>query len=588
MKEYIQNEKELKDFSKKIMNTDDNSLKDNYSSYISILQGIFNKCFSSPEITKNEHNKCFCQYQYHLPMFKLELIGRENYKSASEHFLNALLYLCKDFSFVQKKEGLKNSAKHYLNVIKNSPKIKIFEKEFFKSIESNIFELYSELDKINDKDFKYLINNSISIWILKISTAVEQVYTDERLDILKDFLLLIGEISKKIDKDDYFSKHHLLLSKYITKKRELFYYINKFIPSIEKPLEESQRNELMKNITSIIRELEELVNQDKKTVNNLNNLGNCSDYIKIMNLLDRETVKYFSLLYEQQNIIKSIRQLNKIFELIKTNWQIISKNAPEILDYYFSESLLINSVLNLKIMSNEFLRYGRFIRDDDWKKGIFDALSKHFNDVVEKIFKYQINNKYIESFRIIITQNTGKFIELIVYYLLQQFIEKQILSDNSLKDIKNNELKELFNTIASEKNKENVIWNYKDNSNTGNSSTGEIDIYIKNKCALLLKSGIISESDRNSLEKDIEFSIKLKVQLVFIIIDLTKNPEFYGEILNRIKNEDKNINNTRILVLDLENLLKELIRITNTIGKEKKVFEIEKDNVLSLAGFLNL
>ncbi len=111
---------------------------------------------------------------------------------------------------------------------------------------------------------------------------------------------------------------------------------------------------------------------------------------------------------------------------------------------------------------------------------------------------------------------------------------------------------------------EDIKWSYKINDT-------DIDIFIPDKYAIFLKTGIIGSSDRKRIQKELENSQNFNV---FYFLDIAKNLDVVKDIISQQDN--------RIKFIDIGKFLNEIYDLAERVGVQ---MELSKSSLKSLTGF---
>jgi len=97
----------------------------------------------------------------------------------------------------------------------------------------------------------------------------------------------------------------------------------------------------------------------------------------------------------------------------------------------------------------------------------------------------------------------------------------------------------------------------------------DIDIYIEDKAAIFIKSGILQPLDLKKIKKEIFIATNFNIPKIFVVIDISKN-----QVKKNLKSDyEKNLN---IEFIDLGLFLREVLNI----AKGKIPLNLEKHTIL--------
>jgi hypothetical protein len=132
-----------------------------------------------------------------------------------------------------------------------------------------------------------------------------------------------------------------------------------------------------------------------------------------------------------------------------------------------------------------------------------------------------------------------------------------------LNEIRNDDIRNLMELVLNSKSEE-VRWSHR-------ISDIEIDIFVSDKYAIFLKTGIIGSSDRKRIQKELEISKKYDV---FYLLDIAKNLDVVKSINSRSDN--------RIILIDIGVFLNEIYKFAKEVGVQ---MELPRSSIKSLTGF---
>jgi hypothetical protein len=481
----------------------------------------------------------------------------------------AVISLAKGHHYVALKEwleGFKNFIE-YTNEIKDASKwfgsIDYYRSRF-NYISQKRVEIFGKLPLVKFNEiitaFENVINaisttNSLSTEIQEtlidtidfiVSNSTE-IYTDEHL-LRKN--VLIDLLKKFDDKNNYIIGMKSRIE-FMLLKKELHYYLR----------------EILKNNVADKSKLESIINQMKKTAgrekNNFNKVNNGKkfDWKKFLSKIDELTTEYYNALWLKSNLIEAIKCLEKIFSKIQDNINIISTTC--MFQYFVNEFLFLQNYFKLLLVANDFKDFAQKDGAYEWQKKLSNDISNKIIYIATKNFKYNIPQEIRRSLLIVEESAAGKVLEFINFYLLKELITNKHQALTKLNVIRDSEIRNLIELVLNSKSEE-IKWSYKIHNT-------DIDIFILDKCAIFLKTGIIGSRDRKRIQKELEIS---KNCYVFYLLDIAKNLDVVKDKISKHDN--------RIKYIDIGKFLNEIYDFAKNVGVP---MELSKSSIKSLTGF---
>jgi hypothetical protein len=518
----------------------------NLINYEENLNKIYKKV---KKVWGNEQNKEYINFNY-FPCKAVISLAKGHHYSALKEWL----------------EGFKNFIE-YTNEVKDASKW-LGSIDYYRSRYSYISEKRVEifgslpLVKFNEiiTAFENVINaisptNSLSIKIQEtlidaidsIITNSTEIYTDEHL---RRKNVLIDLLKKFDDKNNYIVGMKCRIE-FILLKKELHYYIREILRGKEPD---------KSNLERVIKQMKEAAGREKNNFKKVKN-GIKVDWKKVLSEIDVLVTKYYNTLWLQNNLLGAIKCLEQIFSKIRDNLNMIS--TPSMFQYFVNEFIFLQNYLKLLLLAKDFKD---FVQKDgvyEWQKKLSEDISNEIISIAAKNFKYNISQDIRRSLFIVEESVSGKVLEFIIFYLLKELITNKHQALTKLNEIRDSKIRNFIELVLNSKSKE-IKWSYKIHNT-------DIDIFISDKCAIFLKTGIIGSSDRKRIQKELEIS---KNCYVFYLLDIAKNLDV---VKDKISKEDN-----RVKFIDIGKFLNEIYDFAKTVGVK---MELSKSSIKSLTGF---
>jgi len=414
----------------------------------------------------------------------------------------------------------------------------------FKKIKTAFEEVISTIstNRLSIKIQETLIDAIDSI----VSSSTE-IYTEEHL-LKKDGIIALLE--KFQDTNNYIVGVKSRIE-FMLLKKELHYYLRKILR--ERTLDKSK-------IKEVIEQMRETAGREKNNFRKVNN-GEKINFKRFLSEIDVITSEYYKTLWLEENLIDAVKRLEEIFSEIRDHLNII--RSASLFQYFVNEFLFLQNYIKLLLVANDFKDFANQEGGYKWQKELSEEISNSIISIAQEKFKYKITPNMKRKLLIVEQSVGGKFLEFIVFYLLKELSiverEKIKLSDT----IVDNDTSSLLNIVLTS-NTEEIKWSYK-------IGETDIDIFIQNKCAIFIKSGIIGSYDRQKIQKEIEITKNYKV---FYLLDIAKNLSVVKKIMEKYGNQ--------IVIIDVGKFLNEIYDFAKKAGI---AIELSKSSIKSLTGF---
>jgi hypothetical protein len=524
----------------------ENGLSNDLKKYEKTLNNIYQQI---QKILNDEQNKRYINFNY--------------------FSCKAMISLAKGYHYVALKEwleGLKNFIE-YTNEVKDIGKwlesINYYRSRY-SYISQKRVEIFGNLPLVKFNEiitaFENAINaistaNSLSTEILEtLIDTIDSIVSDSAEIYSNDHLrrkdLLIDLLKKFDNKNNYIIGMKSRIE-FMLLKKELHYYLR----------------EILKNKVADKLKLESIINQLKKTAgrekNNFKKVNNGKkiDWKKFLSEIDKLTTEYYNALWLKSDLIKAIEKLEEIFLKIRDNINIISTSY--MFQHFVNEFLFLQNYFKLLLVANDFKDFSRKKGAYEWQKKLSNDISNEIISIATKNFKYNIPQGIRRSLLIVEVSVAGKVLEFIIFYLLKELINHKHQALPKINAIRDSAIRNFIELVLNSKS-EDIKWSYKINDT-------DIDIFIPDKYAIFLKTGIIGSSDRKRIQKELENSQNFNV---FYFLDIAKNLDVVKDIISQQDN--------RIKFIDIGKFLNEIYDFAERVGVQ---MELSKSSLKSLTGF---
>ena len=538
----------------------ENGITNKLTNYEDSLKKIYNDL---KRLTLSHQDERFVSFNYYGTQSYIYLAKGWKYK-ATVSFLNALLNFIEYLKNIKNSQKWKNAVSYYSSLSKHivNNNIELFgntRRKQFDEIIEGIMNAVNCNKTFSNMNVKKEINKLIIEFVLSLIAKSGEFYTQEHLNRADNLVQILGFFESELCD---FDKGNLMAANFILLKKKLHYNLRKLVPTRKSDNIEITENE----IRNIIQNMKNVSNKELHFFKKVDDLPEKKFKI-FMAELDRLSSTYYADLWVDCNFVKTLKDLERIFHLIRKNVDFI--NSPEIFEHFVLEFELLKNYFKIFLIKRDFLRLGQLSSARDWQKIMADTIAEELERISKKYFKYR-EPKSLERELLIVERATpGKFIEFISFYILREFVMNQVELEQFITGISNPKLKELFTIISKVTATDEIEWGYKDEG-----YTSDIDIFILRKYAIFFKSGILNNDDLKKIFNEIHFAKDLNLQKIYIVIDVARNPK----VINKIKGEN-------IIVVDLGEFLNELIKIA--YNNKDINLKIKRSALLAYAGFFS-
>lgn len=451
--------------------------------------------------------------------------------------------------------------------------IKISEKgEFinFNQIESefiNFIETYLSTTSISSDKFEELINIIGSLYDKKISGLKIPYSNFNESDVLADSIKSILDVLEKVVNKNYYLlslRSSYCEALYKLRKKQLHFQVRfLFLEKSEKKKRDAQN--IIDQITyEMVDYSRKSLKGAKKFISKLPSEKQNDEKIKKMitpKEIDKLTAEYYKEAYSNKDILKAVSKMDKIKQFLVM--KAFKENIPlsdDLLRYYSEEWALLSVFAMVCLLKEEITKRVSSI-SQDWERDVFIEITRTL-DMAEKLFKYEMVDKKDHTLKIMTSSFAGHFSEYFIHELCQEFFNFGVIDEKTPSEFRN-----LLQSITSAENKDDIILN-----DVLEQGKPDIDIHIKNKCAIFLKNSKIKTDEVKKIWNEIELCNKKKINNVFYGINFIKNIEKIEYIRQafermRLKNPNLDIN-----VFDIEDLVSVFLDELERSGKSKLNF----------------
>ena len=205
----------------------------------------------------------------------------------------------------------------------------------------------------------------------------------------------------------------------------------------------------------------------------------------------------------------------------------------------------------------------------EWEKDIFTGLINSL-ETTEYLFKYKMLN--IKDYRLKIMTSTfaGSFSEYFIHDLCREFHDC-----GKIDALTPQKFKILLESVIST-DKDDIKLN-----DVLVAGKPDIDLHIKNKCAVFLKNRKLQYDRMKTIQEEIELCREKKIGKVFYGINFIKNVEKIDEIRKFLEKAKTEYPSVSIGVFDIKDLIHVLLDELKRTGKSRLNFsKFELDKVL--------
>ena len=329
--------------------------------------------------------------------------------------------------------------------------------------------------------------------------------------------------------------------------------------------------EKKQNAQKIIDQItEELVNYSQRSIKgaqkfirNLPKEKQDEDSIKLMITLkevDKLTAEYYKEAYSNKDILKAWTVMDKIKSFLVM--KAFKENVPlsdSLLRYYGEEWALLYIFAKICLLKMEVAKRCDSL-SQEWEREVFEQIAKSLQ-IAERLFKYEMTDKKDYTLKIITSSFAGNFSEYFIHELCQEFFECGLIDDKTPSDFR--DLLECIKLARKDDIKLNDVLE---------KGKPDIDIHIKNKCAIFLKNAKIESNEVKKIWKEIDLCSKNGIHEIFYCINFIKNIEKIEYVRKSFEKIKKHYTNINLEVFDIKDVVNVLLAELKRSGKSKLNF----------------
>jgi len=276
--------------------------------------------------------------------------------------------------------------------------------------------------------------------------------------------------------------------------------------------------------------------------------------------IDKLTAEYYKEAYSKKDILKAWIVMDQIkqFLVIKAFKERIPL-SEELLKYYSEEWSLLYIFAKICLLKDEISKRTSSLTQE-WEKEMFAEITKIL-ETTERLFKYEMVDKKDYTLKIITSSFAGGFSEYFIHELCQEFFDYGLIDDKTPP-----EFRDLLECIKLARCKDDIILN-----DILEQGKPDIDIHIKNKCAIFLKNSKIESDEMKKIWEEMELCAKRRISKVFYCINFIKNIEKIDYIRRSFEKIRDRIN-VNVNVYDIKDLVSVLLNELKRSGKSKLNF----------------
>jgi len=433
----------------------------------------------------------------------------------------------------------------------------------------NFIKTYISSISISSEKFESIINILVQLFIKnqydkKINDLkIRYSNFDEYESLANEIKTTLNILEKTSFKKSYLSSlcYETL---YKLRKKQLHFLVRfVFFEKSEKKKRNAQ--EIIKQVTKEMVDYSmKSLEGARKLIRNLPSEKQNDEKIKIMITLkeiDKLTAEYYREAYSNKDILKAWTVMDKIKHFLVI--RAFKENVPlsdNLLRYYGEEWALLYVFAKICLLNEEVSTRASSL-GQDWEKDMFIEITKSL-EMAEKLFKYEMIDKKDYTLKIMTASFAGGFSEYFIHELCREFFDYGIIDEKTP-----SEFKDLLERVKLARNKDDIKLN-----DVLEQDRPDIDIHIKNKCAIFLKNSKIESDEMKKIWREIEFCRKKGISRIFYGINFIKNIEkieYIRKSFEKIKNSYANLN---IDVFDIKDLVSIFFGELKRSGKSKLNF----------------
>jgi len=444
----------------------------------------------------------------------------------------------------------------------------------FNTIESEIKEFlnfyvsYVSENPMSSERLPTIINTLIHCFVKnhldkKVNTLKITYSNIRETEALASEIKLILDILEIISTEKSYLPSECYEILYKLRKKQLHFLV-RFI-YFERVKEKKQ------NAQKIIDQItEEFVNYSQRSIKgaqkfirNLPTEKQDEDSIKLMITLkevDKLTAEYYKEAYSNKDILKAWTVMDKIKSFLVM--KAFKENVPlsdSLLRYYGEEWALLYIFAKICLLKMEVAKRGGLL-SQKWEREVFEQITKSLQ-IAERLFKYEMTDTKDYTLKIMTSSFSGNFSEYFIYELCQEFFECGLIDDKTPSDFR--DLLECIKLVRKEDIKLNDVLE---------KGKPDIDIHIKNKCAIFLKNAKIESNEMKKIWGEINLCNKNGIHKIFYCINFIKNIEKIEYVRKSFEKIKKYYVDLNLEVFDIKDVVNVLLAELKRSGKSKLNF----------------
>jgi len=444
----------------------------------------------------------------------------------------------------------------------------------FNTIESEIKEFlnfyvsYVSENPMSSERLPTIINTLIHCFVKnhldkKVNTLKITYSNIRETEALASEIKLILDILEIISTEKSYLPSECYEILYKLRKKQLHFLV-RFI-YFERVKEKKQ------NAQKIIDQItEEFVNYSQRSIKgaqkfirNLPTEKQDEDSIKLMITLkevDKLTAEYYKEAYSNKDILKAWTVMDKIKSFLVM--KAFKENVPlsdSLLRYYGEEWALLYIFAKICLLKMEVAKRGGLL-SQKWEREVFEQITKSLQ-IAERLFKYEMTDTKDYTLKIMTSSFSGNFSEYFIYELCQEFFECGLIDDKTPSDFR--DLLECIKLVSKEDIKLNDVLE---------KGKPDIDIHIKNKCAIFLKNAKIESNEMKKIWGEINLCNKNGIHKIFYCINFIKNIEKIEYVRKSFEKIKKYYVDLNLAVFDIKDVVNVLLAELKRSGKSKLNF----------------
>jgi hypothetical protein len=413
--------------------------------------------------------------------------------------------------------------------------VKILSKIFIIGFYENKIQTYI-ISNSNLNEFETIENEINSILKIFKEIPSEQSYSiylcyttlykliKKELHFLVRYSFFEKSDSKKCLAQD---KIDLITDKLIDYSNNIVIYVNKFYKSLSPEIQSDENNKSM----------------------------------VVLSEVDKLTARYYKETYSNKDIFKAWKIIDEIKQLLVM--KAFKENIPlsdNLLKYYAEEWSLLYVFAKICLLKEEVDKRSSSL-GQEWEKDMFSEIIESLS-IAQRLFRYEMTDKKDYTLKIMTSSFSGGFSEYFVHELCQEFFDFSIVDDKTPIEFKN-----FLECVKLSRKKEDIV--LKDFIEPGQP---DIDIHIKNKCAIFLKNSKIESDEIKGIWSEIALCQKNGIKKIFYCINFIKNIERIDQIRRAFEKIKREYTNVSIEIHDIKDLVNALLQELKRSGKSKLNF----------------